>query len=231
MKVLCSLMLPFVLCLSFASATEELADEEGFVSMFNGKDLAGWEGKAGGWWVEDGALTSESTEEKPCKKHHYLFWETAQPADFILRFRYRLTGMGNSGVQIRSKKLSGFDAWGYQADIEAGTQWTGCLFQHDRAAVVKRGFKADIAKDGTREDRPFSDPAKLQDAIRPGTWNEYEVAAIGPRVTLRINGQLMCEVEDRDAKMACEKGYIAVQMHPGPPMKIQFKDLRIKILK
>ena len=63
------------------------ADETGFVSMFNGKDLDGWDGKPGGWWVEDGALTSQSTKEKPCKKHHYLTWKGGEPADFILRLK------------------------------------------------------------------------------------------------------------------------------------------------
>ena len=53
--------------------------EDGFVSMFNGKDLTGWEGKPGGWWVEDGAITSRSTKEKPCKKHHYLMWRGGKP--------------------------------------------------------------------------------------------------------------------------------------------------------
>jgi len=222
------------LCLAFgagadAPATDPLG-EDGFASMFNGVDLTGWDGKVGGWWVEDGAITSESTEEKPCLKHHYLFWETAQPADFILRFRYKLIG-GNSGVQIRSKKLPEHDAWGYQADMEAGGQWTGCLFQHDREAVVKRGFTAVIAEDGSRVDRQFADPDKLHEAVRQDDWNDYEVSAIGPKITLRINGQLMCEVEDRDKEMARKDGYIAVQMHPGPPMKVQFKDLRIKILR
>lgn len=204
--------------------------EPGFVSIFNGTDLSGWSGKEGGWWVEDGAITSESTPEKPCLKHHYLFWEGEQPADFVLRFRYRLVG-GNSGVQIRSKKLPDFDAWGYQADMESGGPWSGCLFQHDREAVVKRGFKAVIHEDGSRTDTPFADPAVLQQVINEGAWNDYEVSAIGPKVTLRINDQLMCEVEDRDEKMACRAGYIAVQMHPGPPMKVQFKDLRIQVLK
>src|SRR5690606_35101589 len=119
--------------------------------------------------------------------------------------------------------------WGYQADMEAGGQWTGCLFQHDREAVVKRGFNAVIAEDGARQDTEFADPEKLHAAVKQDDWNDYEVSAIGAKVTLRINGELMCEVEDRDAKMACEAGYIAVQMHPGPPMKVQFKDLRIKI--
>ena len=77
------------------------SDEEGFVPMFNEKDLTGWEGKPGGWWVEDGAITSESTPEKPCVKHHYLYWRGGKPADFVMRFKYKLVG-GNSGWESTS---------------------------------------------------------------------------------------------------------------------------------
>ena len=219
-----------VLCIASGAWAQPKLDP-GFVSMFNGKDLTGWEGKPGGWWVEEGALTAQSTEEKPLKKHHYLTWAGGEPGDFVLRFSYRIIGEGgNSGIQFRSEKRPDWDTWGYQADIEAGTQWTGCLFQHDRGGVVMRGFKADIAEDGTKKEEQFADPAKLMEVVRQGDWNEYEVIARGSKVTLNINGKMMCEVDDRDAKMACKKGIIAVQMHPGPPYKIQFKNLRIKIL-
>ena len=222
-----------VMCLVLSAVASESKKEKklekGFVSMFNGKDLSGWEGIPGAWWVEDGLLTAESTPEKPCKKSHYLYWKTAKPGDFILRFKFKLIG-GNSGVQIRSEERPDFDTWGYQADFEAGEQWTGCLFQHDRGGVVMRGFKAVIKEDGTREEKQFVDPDSLQKKIKQEDWNEYEVTAIGSKVTLKINGQLMCEVDDRDEKMACKKGLIAVQMHQGDPMKVQFKDMRIKIL-
>lgn len=204
-------------------------DETGLVSMFNGKDLDGWEGKPGGWWVEDGAITSESTEQNPCVKHHYLYWLGGRPADFILRFRYKLVG-GNSGVQFRSEERPEFDTWGYQADMEAGGEWTGCLFQHDRGGVVMRGKKAIIAQNGARTEEIFADAAKLQRVVKQDDWNEYEVRAIGPKIELRINDELMCAVEDNDEKYAREDGIIALQMHPGPPMKVQFKDLRIKTL-
>ncbi len=205
------------------------ADEPGFVSIFNGVDLKDWDGKPGGWWVEDCALTAKSTEEKPCVKHHYLVWEGGRPGDFVLRFKYRVSG-GNSGVQFRSQVRPAYDTWGYQADIEAGEQWTGCLFQHDRGGVVMRGFRASIAEDGTREEEEFADPAELQKAVKQDDWNDYEISAEGDHIRLTINGRLMCEVHDRDKKMACKKGLIALQMHPGPPMKVQFKDLRIKLL-
>lgn len=203
------------------------AEEPGFVSMFDGETLDGWSGKPGGWWVEDGALTSESTKKKPCEKHHYLFWEEDEPGDFILRFEYRVVG-GNSGVQIRSEKRPDYDAWGYQADIEAGEQWTGCLFQHDRGAVVERGNKAVIGAEGSRTDEAFAKPEDLQALIKQEDWNTYEVEAKGSVITLRINGHLMCTVDDRDEKLSRRKGFIALQMHPGPPMKVQFKNLRIK---
>jgi hypothetical protein len=225
------------MALADKTATEEDAgsklpkpDKDGFVSMFNGKDLTGWDCKPNGWWVEDGAITSQSTEENPCVKHHYIFWKPAKPADFVLRFKYRLVG-GNSGVQFRSERRPEYDVWGYQADMEAGDQWSGCLFQHDRGGVVMRGYKAVIAADGSRQEEQFASPEELQKVIKPEEWNEYEVRGEGPKIALRINGTLMCEVEDHDAKMSRDKGVIALQMHPGPPMKVQFKDLKIKILK
>lgn len=205
--------------------------EAGFVSMFNGKDLTGWEGKAGGWWVEDGAITAQSTDEKPCKKHHYLYWNGGEPGDFILRFDYKLIGDGgNSGVQFRSEKRPDFDTWGYQADIEGGTQWTGCLFQHDRGGVVMRGNKAKIDVQGKREESAFASPESLQDKVKANDWNAYEVLAEGNHIRLSINGELMCEVWDDDGTYARKAGIIALQMHPGPPMKIQFRNLRIKML-
>lgn len=204
-------------------------DDDDFTPMFNGNDLDGWESKPGGWWVEDGAITSESTEAKPCLKHHYLYWRGGEPGDFVLRFAYKLVG-GNSGVQFRSEPRPEYDTWGYQADMEDGDQWTGCLFQHDRGGVVMRGYKAAIAEDGTRTETQFADPADLLKVVKKHDWNDYEVEARGSVITLRINGQLMCEVDDRDGTYARAKGLIALQMHPGPPMKVQFKDLRIKLL-
>ena len=216
-------------CVSLSSVGLAGEKEEGFVSMFNGNDLTGWEGKPGGWWVEDGAITSQSTTENPCVKHHYLYWTGAEPADFVLRFQYKLVG-GNSGVQIRSEKRPNWDTWGYQADMEAGKQWTGCLFQHQRGGVVMRGKKAVIAEDGTRTEDEFASGDDLQDKVKADDWNDYEISAKGSKIVLKINDQLMCQVDDRDTTLACKKGIIALQMHPGPPMKVQFRKMRIKIL-
>jgi len=202
--------------------------EKGFVSMFNGKDLSGWEGKPGWWRVEDGAITAQSTPEKPCKKCNYLLWRGGEPADFELRFSYRIVG-GNSGIQFRSRELKDFDTDGYQADFEAGTKWSGALFQHRRGGVALRGQQVVIDADGKKTVTAIGDPAELQKKIKPQQWNDYRVIARGSRITLEINGVLMSQVTDNDKSKACRKGVIGLQVHPGPPMKVQFRNLRIKV--
>ncbi|NQU24910.1 MAG: DUF1080 domain-containing protein [Candidatus Nealsonbacteria bacterium] len=213
------------------AATLSAADaEEGFVSMFNGKDLTGWEGKPDGWTVEDGAITGRSTKEKPCPTAHYLMWRTDKPADFELRLSYRIV-VGNSGIQFRSREIPNWDTRGYQADLEAGPTWSGALFEHARGGIAMRGTKVVIAADGTKQVTKVADSNELQKKIKPNEWNEYRVIARGPEITLSINGVVMAQATDRDAKQAARDGVIALQMHPGPPMTVQFKDLRIKILK
>ncbi|HOC00035.1 MAG TPA: DUF1080 domain-containing protein, partial [Verrucomicrobiota bacterium] len=115
-RMFASTLAILTLCAWTASAADI---EEGFTPMFNGKDLAGWEGKPGWWRVENGCITSESTPEKPCPTAHYLMWRGGKPGDFELRLEYRLVG-GNSGVQFRSKELPEWDTSGYQADMEDG---------------------------------------------------------------------------------------------------------------
>jgi len=86
-------------------------------SIFNGKDLAGWDSAPGWWTVEDGALTAESTAEKPCKKCNYLIWKDGQPSDFELTCDFKLSASANSGIQIRSERRPNWDTYGYQADM------------------------------------------------------------------------------------------------------------------
>jgi len=225
-RILAVTVLIFAACCAARAADEA---EKGFVSMFNGKDLSGWEGKPGGWSVEDGAITGQSTEEKPCVKHHYLMWRGGKPGDFELRLSYRIVG-GNSGVQIRSREVPEWDTSGYQADLEAGTQWTGCLFEHTRGGIAMRGEKVVIDKSGDKQVTSLGDPAELYKHVKANDWNEYVIIARGPEIILKINGVVMAHAIDHDQKHAAPNGVIALQMHPGPPMKVQFKNLRIKVL-
>ncbi len=235
--------------LSLAGTAAEI--ERGFTAMFNGNDLTGWEGSPGAWRVVDGAITAESTPENPCQRAHYLMWRGGKPGNFELRAEFRLQGPGgNSGIQFRSRELPNWDTSGYQADIENGDQWTGCLFEHTRGGVAMRGEKVVIAKDGKKTVSPVAVPEKVQQLmagngaaggklslsaallrqVKPGEWNSYTIIARGPDITLKINNIVMCQVTDQQAGAAVKDGVIALQMHPGPLMKVQFRNLRIKLL-
>ena len=78
------------------SASEK---ENGFVPIFNGQDLMGWDGRILKWCVQDGAIMAQSVPERPCKKHHYRIWTGGRPGDFVLRLHANVTV--NSGVMIR----------------------------------------------------------------------------------------------------------------------------------
>lgn len=200
---------------------------DGFVPLFNGRDLEGWDGKPGWWRVEDGTITAESTPEKPCTKHNYLVWRGGEPGDFELQFEYRIVG-GNSGVQFRSRQIEDWDMRGYQADLEAGPEWTGALFEHERGGVALRGQKVMIAADGTKQITQFAKPEDLQAKIRSDDWNQYRIVARGPEIQLFINGVKTAHAVDRQAGKAAARGRIGLQMHPGPPMKVQFRNLKLK---
>jgi alpha-galactosidase len=205
-------------------------DKDGFAPMFNGKDLSGWDGEREYWSVEDGAITGKTTAEKPLNRQSYLFWQGGKPADFELRAEFRFVGSeGNSGINFRSKRLPNWDVKGYQADMETGPSYTGILYEcNQREIMCLRGQKVVIDKDGRREATTVADSAELQKRIKPDEWNQYAIIARGPEIILKINGAVMSHVIDRQEGKAAAKGCITLQIHPGPPMKVQFKNIRIK---
>lgn len=214
-------------CVFASACCAAMAAEEGFVSLFNGKDLTGWDGKPGWWYVEDGALTAQSTKEKPCLKHNYLIWRGGQPADFELRLKFRLSG-GNSGIQFRSRERPDWDTSGYQADLDAADTYTGGVYEHTRGVIAPRGQKVVIAPDGTRQVTVLGDLAELRKHWKLEEWNDYRIIARGSELTLYINGVLTAHANDLQTNRASASGILGFQMHPGPPMKVQFKDIRLK---
>jgi HEAT repeat protein len=203
----------------------------GSAPIFNGKDLTGWNGKPGWWTVEDGALTSESTTEKACSECNYLVWDGGQPTDFELLADFKLSPSANSGIQIRSEARPDWDTYGYQADMTGDGELVGFVYHHSRGLIAGRGEKAVLAADGQKTVERIGDPAELLKHFKQGDWNTYRVVCRGPELALYINGILMCQVTDLHVTQAPARGSIALQMHPGPPMKVQFKNLRLKELK
>jgi hypothetical protein len=223
------LVLTMSFYLSFALYSQP--SEKGFTPMFNGKNLSGWRGMKGFWKVENGAIVGETKVAN--QQTIFLYWKGGEPADFEIRYRIRVVGKeGNSGVQIRSEKRPNWDALGYQADFDASGYCVGTLYRYERkplATFAQRGDSVLIDSVGNRSVSKFADPTKLLDAFNKGDWNDHRILAKGRKVTLWMNGVLMCTVEDNEKKYALPKGIIALQLHSGEPMRVEFKDLRIRI--
>ena len=214
------------------AAPAQAADEEGFVSLFNGKDLSGWAGDAH-WSVEDGAITGQTTPETLLKYNTFLIWQEGKPSDFEMRLKYRIVG-GNSGVQYRSKILDEqkYIVGGYQADIDAALKYAGMNYEEKgRGIQAQRGEKVTIGPGGDKKVEAIGDRDELREKIKVEDWNDLVIVAKGNRLTHSINGVKMSELIDNQSDKSAESGVIALQLHQGPPMKIQFKDIRLKEMK
>jgi|GEM_PF-102756 len=213
----------------------------GFRAIFNGTDLAGWSGEPGRWTVEDGAITGATTAESPLKQNTFLVWEGAgpdgfAPDNFELRLKYRFQGGGNSGIQVRSLVLDAVHPWcvgGYQYDLSPGGDIDGLLYEERslRSLGIMPGNAAVIALDGRRwRTKVLADDARLRAIHRRDDWNEAGIRAVGNRIEFSKNGEKVLEVVDHDAAHRRLSGVIAMQLHVGGPMKVQFKDVWLQEL-
>ena len=212
--------------------TSIIAQEEGFRPIFDGKTLDGWDGEEGWWKVVDGAIVGESTAEKPLDHNTFIVWGQGEVDDFELRLKFRITGTdkANSGIQFRGVKRDDGHVIGYQADIDRAGQWIGALYDEatGRGALAARGRKSTVTKDGEIKTEQVADPADLFKNIDIDGWNDYSITARDNHITLKINGDVTAEVIDNDPEGLDRSGLLALQLHSGPPMKIEFKDIRLK---
>jgi hypothetical protein len=216
------------------------AADTGFQSLFNGKDLTGWDGNPKLWSVKDGAITGQTTAENPTKGNTFLIWTNGTVADFELRCSFKLTpgdakGFANSGIQYRSKVVdpANWVVGGYQADMEAGPTYTGILYEERmRGILAQRGEKVLYDKEGKKQALgSVGNGAEIQAAIKKGAWNEYVIIAEGNHLRQFINGKQTIDVTDDDPAKQAHSGVLALQLHAGAPMVAQFKDIRLKVLK
>lgn len=201
-------------------------------SLFNGKDLTGWDGDPKFWTVKDGAITGTTTPENPTKANTFLIWRGGTLKDFELRVKFRIQG-NNSGIQYRSKDLGNWVVGGYQADFEAGDTYTGIIYEErGRGILAKVGEKVRVGPDGKPvKTGDLGDPNEIRAAVKKGEWNEYVITARGNHLTHAINGRTTAELVDDDTKGRAMEGILALQLHQGGPMTVQFKDIRLKVLK
>ncbi len=221
-----------VLMLSFFWSPAQAQD--GFHSIFDGKSLSGWSGDEQFWRVEDGAIVGQTTDENPIKKNLFLTWNQGELDDFVLKIKYRISGteQANSGIQIRSELMPDGHLKGYQADVgSANSFWTGLLYGEltGRGVLAEQGKRVTYTADGQKTVESFADPAELVQKIHANDWNEYEITARGNHIVNKINGHVTSEIIDGHAA-AVFKGVLGLQLHTGPAMKIEYKDIQLKRL-
>ena len=228
-------LLPILLTLA-ATAFVQAEDKQ----LFNGKDLTGWEGNLKLWSVENGAITGKTANEGDAKIKHntFLVWKGGTVGDFELTFKYRIE-KGNSGVQYRSKELpageNGPIISGYQADFEAGNTYSGILYEERaRGILAKRGEKVVIKADPADPKKAkievtgsVGNSDEIQAAIKSEDWNDFKVIAKGGHLQHFINGKQTVDVTD-ETEAGAKSGVLALQIHAGPAMVVQFKDMLLK---
>lgn len=213
-----------------------------FVSLFDGKTLTGWSGLSDHWKMQDGAITGYTEKGNPLKQNTFLVWTNGTVDNFELHFRYKIiplsdAGFGNSGVQYRSKLIdpATFVVGGYQADFEVGTSYSGILYEERmRGILAERGQRTRVTEEnGATKVVKVGDLApssELQANIRQGEWNDYVVIADGNHLMHFINGRMTIDVIDDQPAKAAKSGILALQLHAGPPMQVQFQDIKLKKL-
>lgn len=206
--------------------------EPGFVSLFNGRDLNGWEGDRRIWSVCDDAITGQTTAEVRIRENNFLLWKD-EVEDFELRLRFKLEG-GNSGIYYRSRirpadQTKGEALVGTQADFDATGRWTGVIMEYTlREVLAERGERVTIDEKGKKQvSGSLGDSQQLLQLVKTNEWNDYHVLARGGHVVLRINSHVMSELDDRDPKRLV-RGWLGLQVHTGPPMRVQFKDIFLR---
>jgi hypothetical protein len=208
-------------------------DHAGFESIFDGKTLKGWDGDLSAWRVENETIIGESTAEKPLKANTFLIWRGGQPKDFELKLEYRINST-NSGVQYRSVELPEVGKWvmkGYQADIDFQNTYTGQLYEErGRGFLAMRGQVTRLQPGKKQVIAHLRSGDELKALVKVNDWNQLHIIARGNVLTHILNGHLMAEAIDDDATGRAMGGLIGFQMHVGPPMKVEYRNIWLKNL-
>ena len=183
------------------------------------------------WFVEDGAITGQTTPQNRICENNFLIWTGGDVEDFELRLKFRIES-GNSGIYFRSLERQAMESEpliGCQADFSADGRWTGVVIEYTRREILaERGQKAQVTAEGKVEVvGRVGAPDELLEHVKPSQWNDYTVIARGGHIVLRINDVVMCEIQDDDPSRIA-RGKLALQVHQGPAMKVQFKDIRLR---
>lgn len=239
------IFLIFTGCSSRQNLSESMEDE--VLILFDGETLDGWEGDPTYWKVEDGNLVGEVTSSTLLDKNSFIIWQGDIPSDFELTVEYRVSPEGNSGINYRSELVEGVEnaLRGYQADLDGANRYTGSNYEERRRTTLasqgERTVLPDIEDAENLEElvtrnrwsaavveESLGDPDSLDTHIKDGDWNEYRIVAQGNHLQHYVNGVLMSDVTDNDTINQRFDGQLGVQVHVGPPMKIEYRNFRVR---
>src|SRR5690625_1275162 len=216
-------LLPVLLSLPSARGGEQI--------LFNGENLEGWSGDPHLWRVENGILIGETdSENRQIPQNTFLIWENGEPENFELSLKVRVTGDNNSGVQYRSKTVENEDflLHGYQMDVHPNQEYNAMLYEEGgRGILALRGESVIISENGERKTERIVEQIPKVDLAK---WNDYRVVAQGDTSLHYLNGELATKITDRESGKFSRKGKIGLQLHAGPPMKLEAKEIRLKNL-
>jgi hypothetical protein len=211
-------------------------DEPGFVPVFDGTTLAGWEGDPRYWRVENGAIVGEITPATIVKSNTFIVWRGGRPRDFELKLDYRITAEGNSGINYRSAIVSDpvtpenrFAMRGYQFDIDGRRRYVGNNYEEKgRLFLAVRGQVTRVV--GGRPPVVLSAIGEAEDLASVATddWNAVHLTIRGHTLMHALNGRLMSATIDDDVPNRPVDGLIGMQVHVGPPMKVEYRRIRLK---
>lgn len=219
------------------------------MDLFDGKTLDGWKGDSTYWRVENGTLVGEVTPATLLERNSFIIWQGDVPEDFELRVAYRISEAGNSGINYRSEEVDGVPhaLRGYQADLDGAKRYVGSNYEErGRTTLASLGERvrlpplegADSLGAHVESNRwtaslvqaSLGHPDSLRRHVNDGDWNAYRIIAKGNRLQHYVNGVLMSDATDDDTTNRRFDGLLGVQVHVGPPMKVEYRDFRIRAL-
>lgn len=225
-------------------------DEDGFVRIFDGRTLHNWVGDSTYWRVEDGCLVGVVTPATLLKRNTFIIWQGDMPENFEIRVEYKVSAEGNSGINYRSEKIEGLPnvLKGYQADLNGANTYTGSNYEERRrTTLASQGEKTILPPIAVAPDSlqahirnnqwvpkivtgSLGDPAALKAVFKNDDWNQYRIVVKGNHMQHYVNGVLMSDVTDNDTVNRRFTGFLGVQVHVGPPMRIAYRNFLLKKL-
>lgn len=229
---------------TFADGPAQTAPPEpqGMMRLFNGKDLSGWDGDPRLWSVKEGVIHGETSKENPASGNTFIIWTGGRLKDFDLRLSFRCNATNNSGIQYRSKHITEGNVrnkWvvrGYQHEIRNEIKLpsvSGFIYDEGgkRGRMCLVGEKAEWTPEGKKVlSDDLIDQQGFEKLFHLDGWNDVVIIGRGNHIQHYMNGRLIVDFTDNAPDLALREGILALQLHAGNPMWVEFKNIRLKSL-